>query len=74
MEWSSDGYVLAVGWKHGWGIFSVGGRCLVSAFGVEDVIDEAKYVICFVLVPRRHPDKCRITGSRILSCMASRIS
>lgn len=43
MEWSSDGYVLAVGWQHGWGIFSVGGRCLVSGFGVEDV-DEKKFV------------------------------
>ncbi|KAJ3897367.1 hypothetical protein F5879DRAFT_983118 [Lentinula edodes] len=37
MEWSLDGYVLAVGWQHGWGFFSVGGRCLVSGFGVEDV-------------------------------------
>ncbi|KAF5375289.1 hypothetical protein D9758_000014 [Tetrapyrgos nigripes] len=40
MEWSSDGYVLAVGWEHGWGIFSVGGRCLVSAFGADDVDDK----------------------------------
>ncbi|KAG6837879.1 hypothetical protein H0H93_013032 [Arthromyces matolae] len=40
LEWSSDGYVLAVGWKHGWGIFSVGGRCLASGFGVDDVVDE----------------------------------
>lgn len=39
MEWSSDGYVLAVGWTHGWAIFSVGGRCLASGFGVEDHID-----------------------------------
>ncbi|KAJ3718412.1 RIC1-domain-containing protein [Lentinula raphanica] len=42
MEWSSDGYVLAVGWQHGWGLFSVGGRCLVSGFGVEDA-DEQKF-------------------------------
>ncbi|KAE9385994.1 RIC1-domain-containing protein, partial [Gymnopus androsaceus JB14] len=48
MEWSSDGYVLAVGWKHGWGIFSVGGRCLVSAFGVEDVVDEQKFQDAFM--------------------------
>ncbi|KAJ3885220.1 hypothetical protein GG344DRAFT_82968 [Lentinula edodes] len=44
MEWSSDGYVLAVGWQHGWGLFNVGGRCLVSGFGVEDV-DEQKLVL-----------------------------
>lgn len=37
MEWSSDGYVLAVGWQEGWGIFSVGGRCLARGLGVEDV-------------------------------------
>lgn len=42
MEWSSDGYVLAVGWQHGWAIFSVGGRCLAWGFGVEDPIDEDK--------------------------------
>ncbi|KAK7468553.1 WD40 repeat protein [Stygiomarasmius scandens] len=48
MEWSSDGYVLAVGWEHGWGIFSVGGRCLVSAFGVDDVLDERKFQDMFM--------------------------
>ncbi|KAJ7630516.1 RIC1-domain-containing protein [Roridomyces roridus] len=37
MEWSGDGYVLAVGWRDGWAIFSVGGRCLAKGFGVEDV-------------------------------------
>jgi hypothetical protein len=53
MEWSSDGYVLAVGWQHGWAIFSVGGRCLAWGFGVEDAIDEEKcgtlYQLCFRL-------------------------
>ncbi|KIK71385.1 hypothetical protein GYMLUDRAFT_331920 [Collybiopsis luxurians FD-317 M1] len=48
MEWSSDGYVLAVGWQHGWGIFSVGGRCLVSAFGVDDVVEEQKFQDAFM--------------------------
>ncbi|KAJ3890952.1 RIC1-domain-containing protein [Lentinula edodes] len=43
MEWSSDGYVLAVGWR----LFSVGGRCLVSGFGVEDV-DEQKFQDTFM--------------------------
>lgn len=46
LEWSSDGYVLAVGWRHGWGIFSVGGRCLASGFGVDDIVDEDRYVPC----------------------------
>jgi len=44
LEWSSDGYVLAVGWKNGWGIFSVGGKCLASGFGVNEIVDEEKYV------------------------------
>ena len=43
MEWSGDGYVLAVGWENGWGVISVGGRCLASAFGVEDLVDADKY-------------------------------
>ncbi|KAJ3925643.1 MAG: hypothetical protein NXY57DRAFT_1043933, partial [Lentinula lateritia] len=47
MEWSSDGYVLAVGWQHGRGLFSVGGRCLVSGFGVEDV-DEQNFQDTFM--------------------------
>ncbi|KAH7915124.1 RIC1-domain-containing protein [Hygrophoropsis aurantiaca] len=43
MEWSSDGYVLAVGWTKGWAIFSVGGRCLASGFGVDDILDSDKF-------------------------------
>jgi len=42
MEWSSDGYVLAVGWQEGWAIFSVGGRCLAWGFGLDDPVDEAR--------------------------------
>jgi hypothetical protein len=45
MEWSSDGYVLAVGWAHGWAIFSVGGRCLASGFGVEDIVDKQRSAV-----------------------------
>lgn len=48
MEWSSDGYVLAVAWRHGWGIITVGGRCLVSCFGVEDMVDEDKFQDAFM--------------------------
>lgn len=47
MEWSSDGYVLAVGWQHGWAIFSVGGRCLAWGFGVEDSMDEERLRIIY---------------------------
>lgn len=43
MEWSSDGYVLAVGWEHGWAVWSVGGRCLAWGFGVEEHIDAEKF-------------------------------
>ncbi|KAF4605560.1 hypothetical protein EYR40_004346 [Pleurotus pulmonarius] len=48
LEWSSDGYVLAVGWDHGWGIFSVGGRCLACGFGVDDLVDEDKFQDAFM--------------------------
>lgn len=48
MEWSSDGYVLAVGWEHGWAIFSVGGRCLASGFGVDDVVDSERFQDAFM--------------------------
>ncbi|KAF8634465.1 hypothetical protein AX15_000906 [Amanita polypyramis BW_CC] len=48
LEWSSDGYVLAVGWRHGWGIFSVGGRCLALAFGPGDTIDKSKFQDTFM--------------------------
>ncbi|KAJ7770879.1 RIC1-domain-containing protein [Mycena maculata] len=51
MEWSGDGYVLAVGWREGWAIFSVGGRCLAKGFGVEDVdinIDGTKFQDTFM--------------------------
>lgn len=47
MEWSSDGYVLAVGWEKGWAIWSVGGWCLAWGFGAESEIDEERYDIRF---------------------------
>jgi hypothetical protein len=50
MEWSSDGYVLAVGWQNGWAIFSVGGRCLAWSFGLEDSTDGVK-LVCLVTTP-----------------------
>lgn len=51
LEWSSDGYVLAVGWKQGWAIVTVGGKCIASGIGVNETIDEAKSVkwICVTL-------------------------
>ena len=50
LEWSSDGYVLAVGWKHGWGIFSVSGKCLAFGVGVNDDVDEEKYVFRLLMI------------------------
>jgi RAB6A-GEF complex partner protein 1 len=47
LDWSSDGYVLAVGWEKGWGIFSVGGRCLASSFALEHNFDQTKCVVVF---------------------------
>ncbi|KAK0465224.1 RIC1-domain-containing protein [Desarmillaria tabescens] len=51
LEWTSDGYVLAVGWKHGWALFSVGGRCLASGglgSGEEGSIDEKTFQDTFM--------------------------
>ena len=42
MEWSSDGYVLAVGWGKGWAVWSVAGRCLAWSFGWENQTDESR--------------------------------
>ena len=43
MEWSSDGYVLAVGWGRGWAVWSVAGRCLAWSFENENQTDGSKY-------------------------------
>ena len=48
MEWSSDGYVLAVGWEKGWAVWSVGGRCLAWGFGVEYEVDEDRFTDSFM--------------------------
>ncbi|KAI0823049.1 RIC1-domain-containing protein [Trametes gibbosa] len=48
MEWSSDGYVLAVGWQKGWAIWSVGGRCLAWGFGIEYEVDEERFQDAFM--------------------------
>ncbi|EIW64556.1 RIC1-domain-containing protein [Trametes versicolor FP-101664 SS1] len=48
MEWSSDGYVLAVGWEKGWAIWSVGGRCLAWGFGVEYEVDAERFQDAFM--------------------------
>ena len=40
IDWSSDGYVLAVGWERGWAVWSVAGRCLAWGFGTEYAVDE----------------------------------
>lgn len=43
MEWTSDGYALAVGWEKGWSVWSVGGRCLCWAVGVEGGASSARF-------------------------------
>ncbi|KAH9050489.1 RIC1-domain-containing protein [Lactarius hengduanensis] len=48
MEWSSDGYVLAVGWEKGWAVWSVTGRCLAWGFGLENPTDESKFKDIFM--------------------------
>ena len=42
MQWSSDGYALAVGWNNGWAVWSVGGRCLACSFGLQDDVDNER--------------------------------
>ncbi|KAF8506868.1 RIC1-domain-containing protein [Russula emetica] len=48
MEWSSDGYVLAVGWEKGWAVWSVAGRCLAWSFGWENQTDESRFKDVFM--------------------------
>jgi hypothetical protein len=36
MEWTSDGYAVAIGWEHGWAVISVGGRFLTSTVGTVE--------------------------------------
>ncbi|KAF4623557.1 hypothetical protein D9613_002057 [Agrocybe pediades] len=48
LQWSLDGYVLAVGWKYGWAIFSVSGKCLTSAIGVNETLNEDKFQDVFM--------------------------
>ncbi|KAG9037462.1 hypothetical protein FRB95_005401 [Tulasnella sp. JGI-2019a] len=43
MEWTSDGYALAVGWERGWSVWSVGGMCLCWAVGVEGGPSSARF-------------------------------
>jgi RAB6A-GEF complex partner protein 1 len=63
MEWSSDGYVLAVGWEHGWAVWSVAGRCLASSFDLEDhSLDETKFQDAFMYGVQQ------LVGIVMLSC------
>lgn len=64
MEWSSDGYVLAVGWEHGWAIVSVGGRCLASGFGVDDV-DNERFQDAFMNGIKDLVSHCRLSNTFI---------
>ncbi|KAI0035243.1 RIC1-domain-containing protein [Vararia minispora EC-137] len=48
MEWSSDSYVLAVGFERGWAIWSVAGRCLAWSFGYADQVDESRFQDVFM--------------------------
>ena len=48
MEWSSDMYVLAVGWMRGWAVWSVAGRCLAWSFGYEEQVDPDRFQDSFM--------------------------
>lgn len=72
MEWSSDGYVLAVGWEKGWAVWSVGGRCLAWGFGVEYEVDEVRFTDSFMYGVRSLVSTLsvcilrRLTGARLV--------
>jgi RAB6A-GEF complex partner protein 1 len=36
IEWTSDGYAVAIGWEHGWAVMSVGGRFLAYTVGTME--------------------------------------
>jgi hypothetical protein len=44
LEWTSDGYALAVGWERGWALYTVGGRCIASSVWYEGEIVEERCV------------------------------
>jgi len=44
LEWTSDGYALAVGWERGWALYTVGGRCIASNVWCEGEIVEQQCV------------------------------
>lgn len=46
LEWTSDGYALAVGWESAWAIVSVGGRFLT--WSSEGINSSAGYVLYYV--------------------------
>ena len=68
MEWSSDGYVLAVGWDNGWAVWSVGGRCLSWSFSSESV--DTSRCLCLLHSHNCEPDRL---GFRMHLCSAFRI-
>lgn len=49
LEWTSDGYALAVGWERGWALYTVGGRCIASSVWYEGEIAEQRQVSHYLL-------------------------
>lgn len=43
MEWTSDGNALAVGWEHGWAVWTVSGKCVASDVDVEGDVKQERY-------------------------------
>ncbi len=43
MEWSSDGYVLTIGWGKGWAVWSVSVQCLAWSFEWGNWTDKSRY-------------------------------
>ncbi|KAF8321799.1 RIC1-domain-containing protein [Clavulina sp. PMI_390] len=48
LEWTSDGYALAVGWEKGWAVYTVGGRCLASSVTYEGEVSEERFDDAFM--------------------------
>jgi hypothetical protein len=67
LEWTSDGYALAVGWQNGWGVVSVGGRFLTWTVGAN--MSHPEYLFYAFIVSKLTQGP----GYRIPSCMAYQV-
>jgi hypothetical protein len=66
LEWTSDGYALAVGWERGWALYTVGGRCIASSVWYEGEIAEQRRVSRIISYKYCVHDKWMFRGSDLM--------